>query len=64
MVAIGVDGLFDGISKKTFQYTLLNPVHTVSRGKHKAIRNDGFHRYLNKVQKIKSAYKVSLHQWF
>ena len=30
---------------------------------HKAILNKVFHRYLNKVQKINSAGKISLHQW-
>ena len=58
------DGLFSGIFKKTFQETLLIPVHAVERGNHKAIRNEGFHGYLNKVQNINSSYKRSLHQWF
>ena len=57
------DGILAGMFKKTFQETLPIPVHAVVRGNHKAIRNDGFHRYLNKVQKIKSADKGNLHQW-
>ena len=52
------------MSKKTFQETFLIPVHAFSRGNHKAIINEGFHRYLNKIQKINSAYKVRLHQLF
>ena len=54
---------FSGIYNKTFQETLLIPVHIVARGNHEAIRNEGFHMYLNKVQDIKSADKGSLHQW-
>ena len=49
--------------KKTFQETLLIPIHAVTRGNLKAIRNEGFHRYLNKVQKINSSEKDSLNQW-
>ena len=63
MIVVDSDGLFPGMFKKTFQETLLIPVHEVERGKYKAIINEGFHRYLNKVQKIKSADKVRLHQW-
>ena len=54
---------FSGMFKKTFQETLLIPVHAVARGNHKKIINEWFHRYLNKVQKINSADKSSLHQW-
>ena len=49
--------------KKNFRETFLIPLHAVARGNHKAIRNYGFCKYLNKVQKINSAEKVSLHQW-
>ena len=49
--------------KKTFQETLLIPVHEVARSNNKEIRNEGFYRYLNKEQKINSADKVSLQQW-
>ena len=49
--------------KKTFQNTLLILVHAFARGNHKEIINEGFHRYLNKVQNINSADKGSLHQW-
>ena len=49
--------------KKTFKDTLLIPVHTVARVNYKAIRNQLFHHYLNKLQKINSAYKGGLHQW-
>ena len=54
---------FSGIFKKTFQETLLMPVHAVTRRNHKKIINEVFHRYLIKVQKIKSEDKGSLHQW-
>ena len=49
--------------KKTVQDTLLIPVHSVAMFNHKVIINEVFHSYLNKVQKINSPDKVSLHQW-
>ena len=61
---VDADGLFSGIFRKTFQETLLIPLHAVSRGKHNAIRNEGFHRYLKRLQKINPAYKGGLHQFF
>ena len=39
------------------------PVLPVSPENHKAIRNERFHRYLNKVQKINSADTGTLEQW-
>ena len=54
---------FSEIFKKTFQETLLIPVHEVARGNQKAIIYEGFHRYFNKVQKINSEDNFSLHQW-
>ena len=57
------DDFFSGMSKKTFQETLLIPVHAVARGDHKAITNESFHMYFNKVQNINSSDKGSLHQW-
>ena len=57
------DRLLAGMFKKTFQETLLILVHEVARVNHKTIINEGFHRYLNKVQKINSVDKGSLHQW-
>ena len=56
------DGIFSGVFKKTFQETLIIPVHVVSRGNHKAIINEGFHGYLKKLNKINSAGKGRLHQ--
>ena len=54
---------FYGMTKKTFQWTIIIPVYAVERGNHKAIRNEGFHIYLNKLKKIKSSDKSSLQQW-
>ena len=48
--------------QEIFQETLLIPVHEFARGNNKAIINEGFYRYLNKVQMINSAEKVILHQ--
>ena len=63
MIVVGADGLFSGMFKDTFQDTLLILVHAVSRGNHKAIRNECFRRCLKKLQKINPVYKGRLHQW-
>ena len=52
MIVVDADRLFSGNLKNISQETLLIPVHEVTRGNHKEIRNEGFHRYLDKVQKI------------
>ena len=62
MIVVDADGIY-GMPRKTFQETLLILVHSVERVNHKEIIHEGFHWYLNKVQKINSAYKDSLHQW-
>ena len=54
MIVVDADGLFSIMFKKTFQETLLIPVHAVSRINHRSIINEIFHRYLNKVQNINS----------
>ena len=41
--------------KITFQETLLVSLHAVVRINHRVIINEGFHWYLNKVQKKYSA---------
>ena len=51
------------MSRNTLQETLLIPVHAFARENHKAIINEGFHRFLNKVQNINSSDKGSFHQW-
>ena len=53
MIVVDVDGIFSGMFKKNFQETLLIPVHIVARSNHEAIRNEGFHMYLKKLQDIK-----------
>ena len=63
MIFVDAYGLFAEMFKKFFQETLLIPVHALASGNHNAIINEGFRWYLNKVQKINSAYKVILHQW-
>ena len=62
IIVVDADGLFAVAFKNTFQVTLLIPVHAVSIVNHKAIRNEGFRRYLDKVHNINSADKGSLHQ--
>ena len=54
---------FSGMFKKTFQENLLISVQAVARGNHKEIITEGFHRYFNKEQNIKSEEKGILHQW-
>ena len=63
MIVVDEDGLFPGMFNETFQDTLITPVHAVARGNHKAIINEGFHRYFNKAQNINSADKGSLRQF-
>ena len=63
MVVLDADGLFAVMFKNTFQDILLVPGHSVARGNHKAVINEGFHRYLNKVHKIHLPEKSSVHQW-
>ena len=63
LIAVDADGIFAGMYKKTFQKTLIIRVHAVARSNHNAIRNEGFHRYLENVQKINLADKSILHQW-
>ena len=64
MIVVDADGIFAGMSRKTFQDTLLIPVHLFARGNHKAMRNEAFHWDLKKYQKISSAETFILHQWF
>ena len=54
--------IFSGMFRKNLQDTLLVPVHSVACGGG-AIINEVFNRYLNKLNKINSEDKVSLHQW-
>ena len=53
---------FGSLFKEVFAWLLI-PVHSVAPENHKAIRNERFHQYLNKVQKINMADKGSFHQW-
>ena len=59
MIVVDAYGLFSGILRKTFQETLLIPVHVFARGNQKAIINEGFYMYLNKVHNINSEEKVA-----
>ena len=63
MIVVDEDGFFSGMFKKSFQETFLIPAHAVAMVNHTAIINEGFHRYLNKVQKMNLSYKGGLHQW-
>jgi hypothetical protein len=62
LVVVDADNLFSGVFKQLF--TLLQiPIHQISRENHKAIRNERFHRYLNKVQRINTADVASMFRW-
>ena len=63
MITTDADGNFSGMFKKNSQMILLIPVHAVTRINHKAIINERFYCYFNKVHNINSVYKVSLRQW-
>ena len=62
LIIVDDDGLFKGVFQATFQQ-LQMPILPVSPENHKACRNERFHRYLNKVQKINSADTGTLEQW-
>eukprot|EP00957_Ditylum_brightwellii_P143135 10906060-Ditylum_brightwellii.AAC.1 len=48
--------------KQLFQ-TVGIPVTAVAQENHKVVRNEQFHRFLNKVQKLHATDKASYHQW-
>jgi hypothetical protein len=62
LVIVDADSLFAGVFKQLFQLLRI-PVDAVSPENHKAIRNERFHRYLNKVQRINTADVDSLFRW-
>lgn len=62
LIIVDADNIFAGVFKQLFQLLMI-PIHQVSRENHKAIRNERFHRYLNKVQRINTADTGSLFRW-
>jgi len=62
LVVVDADGLFTG-NFREMCHTLLVPIDAVSKENHKAVRNECFHWYLNKVQCINTAAKEFMHQW-
>jgi hypothetical protein len=62
LIVVAADSVFAGVFVQLFQL-LQVPVYTVSRENHKAILNERFHRYLNKVQRINSADMNELLKW-
>eukprot|EP00957_Ditylum_brightwellii_P188608 14358442-Ditylum_brightwellii.AAC.1 len=62
LIVVDAEGVFAGLFKQLFQLLGI-PVLPVARENHKAVRNERFHRYLNKVQKLHAANKASMHQW-
>ena len=49
--------------RNTFQKILIILVHTITRGNHNSIRNEGFHCYWKRSRKINLPYNVSIRQW-
>lgn len=62
LIVVDQDGIFKGIFKELYELLGI-PVQPVSPENHKAVRNERFHRYLNKVEKINTAAHKSYHQW-
>jgi len=62
LLIVDADSLFAGTFLQLFQLLGI-PVQAVSRENHKAIRNERFHRYLNKVQRINTADTNSMFLW-
>jgi hypothetical protein len=62
LVFVDADSLFKDVFLKTFQLLRI-PCQAVAPENHKAIRNENFHRYLNKVERINSADTASLWRW-
>ena len=63
MIVMDADDFFMEFSRRLFKRTLLIPVHAFEKDNHKAIRDEGFHCYLENVQNIKLADKGSIHQY-
>jgi hypothetical protein len=62
LIVVDADSKFCRMFKVLFK-NLGIPVEAVSKGNHKAIRNERFHRYLNKVKTINTADTDSYVQW-
>jgi hypothetical protein len=62
LIIVDADSLFAGDFRTMFQIMRI-PTHAVGKGNHKAVRNERFHRYLNKVESINSADVGSLFRW-
>ena len=62
LIFVDADSLFAGVFLRLFEHLGI-PVEAIARENHKAMRNERFHRYLNKVERINSADKDTLFQW-
>jgi RNase H-like domain found in reverse transcriptase/Integrase zinc binding domain/Reverse transcriptase (RNA-dependent DNA polymerase) len=62
LIIVDADSIFAGTFKQLFSLLMI-PIHQVARENHKAIRNERFHRYLNKVQRINTSDTGSLFRW-
>jgi hypothetical protein len=62
IIVVDADSKFCGIFTKTFENLGIH-VEVVLRENHKAVRNERFHRYLNRVQQINTTETGSFFQW-
>lgn len=62
LIIVDADSAFAGVFLETFRLLRI-PVQAVSRENHKAIRNENFHRYLNKVERINTADTGTQWRW-
>jgi hypothetical protein len=62
IMVVDTDSKLCGIFTKTFDNLGIH-VEVVSRENHKAVRNERFHRYLNRVQQINTGEMGSFFQW-
>ena len=63
MIVVDAARLFAMLFQQLFAWLLI-PVHMVAPENHKAIWNEHFHWYLNKVEQINMADKGSFQQWW
>ena len=62
LIVVDADSKFRGIFTTTFQNLGIH-IEVVASENHKAVRNERFHRYLNRVQRINTADTGSFFQW-
>ena len=62
IIVVNDDPIFKGFFLQLFEFLGIL-VKAVLKGNHRAVRNEIFHKYLNKVQVLHAADKASVAQW-